>query len=982
MKKLSGLLAAVLVFAFSATGAFAATFTDMADQPNTVKDAVAKTVALGIIEGYEDGTFGADQNLTRAEFAKIAVTASGAADTATMLEGSKPNFSDVKAGAWYTGWINASESLGIFQGDGNGKFRPNDTISNQEVITVLMRMLGYNDNLAGAWPVNYVTQANKIDMTDDVNIVASAAAKRGDVVVMLSNTLDTNLVTYDKDTDEFVNKQTTKGGQDEKTITLLDDAFDGHYVDITAFDPVTSVRDTAKQELTWNVGDVKANTAYGKSMIIDKDTTVSTNGGSLFDLKGHQGKVYYVVDGDKQYAKYIEVESYIKTVSDPVEKVENGKVVIGGTKYNSVDAPLFTENAGGKVAEKEEYSTTFDDADAKKNSKYLLYFNDDDQVYAVASDLDRTDEAYFVKSVTSSTIKLVGSGDTKNIDNDDDEILIWNGEEFVAPSTLEVGDAILKIDDDLYELTETQTGVLKSATNIGKDNEKWNIDGTSYISNDAEILDDEYETGAAAIEDIYGNTVQYLMNDNNSVSAIIVDDAIVGTKLYGIVVDGDDSTGKWSQGSLTSMTIFTAEGTTVDYDLDDDYDDEQDPTDLMGRLVEYKLNKDGEIKSLDVVDTNLMKNGAVEVKNNAYLVGSTNLTLANNVAIFEVDVDDEEVDVNLVTRAALLAEDDITPDTVEDVMMGTTLVDIPAYFVYATNTTGAARAIAYTNAGSTTRYFDVIDEYNFADADVDNGVTFVGDDNVYEVTNPTKATDDDLIIYTKSGDDITVLKAYKDKAKLAESVEVKGFVDGLITLVDDASIKPLYADGDEKEFTNIMTDSETVVYVLDSKTGKYTEGTLDDISKGDFVYVPVTDDDDYADLVIIDNYKGDAVDAAANWDFEVSFTKKVDGVNTPVDTTLTSGSTDDNKMRVVLNGSNNMPEGGTTNVTLKDSAATALTVRNEGTYFAIDAANGVAEDTDVVIVVTYTVGEDDEAVTVTKEVTITVKKAALVADAQ
>ncbi|MBQ3181128.1 MAG: S-layer homology domain-containing protein, partial [Firmicutes bacterium] len=40
-------------------------------------------------------------------------------------EGSKPSFKDVKAGAWYTGWINAAESLNLVQGDGNGTFRPN-----------------------------------------------------------------------------------------------------------------------------------------------------------------------------------------------------------------------------------------------------------------------------------------------------------------------------------------------------------------------------------------------------------------------------------------------------------------------------------------------------------------------------------------------------------------------------------------------------------------------------------------------------------------------------------------------------------------------------------------------------------------------------------------------------------------------------------------------------------------------------------------
>ena len=212
-KKLVVLLAVVMMFAFSAS-AYAATFSDVSERPVVEQDAIKKAVALGIIEGYEDGTFGPDKTITRAEFAKIAVTAAGAKDTATMLEANASSFKDVKANSWYTGWINAGESLGIFKGDANGNFRPNDTISNQEAITVLLRLLGYNDNLTGAWPVNYVTKANQINILDDVNIVASAAAKRGDIVIMMSETLDSDLVTYDKDTNEFVKKQTTKSGSD------------------------------------------------------------------------------------------------------------------------------------------------------------------------------------------------------------------------------------------------------------------------------------------------------------------------------------------------------------------------------------------------------------------------------------------------------------------------------------------------------------------------------------------------------------------------------------------------------------------------------------------------------------------------------------------------------------------------------------------------------------------------------------------------
>ena len=158
--------------------------------------------------------------------------------------------------------------------------------------------MGYNDNLTGTWPVNYVTQANKVGILDDVTVVASAAAKRADVVVMLDDALDTDIVTYDKDTNEFVKKQT--GISTSSYITLLEDSFKGSYLECDKFDAVDQVRDAAKEQLNWTVEYATSeNKTADMSLIIDKDTEVSHNVDSLFDLEYHQGKVYFVEIDDK-----------------------------------------------------------------------------------------------------------------------------------------------------------------------------------------------------------------------------------------------------------------------------------------------------------------------------------------------------------------------------------------------------------------------------------------------------------------------------------------------------------------------------------------------------------------------------------------------------------------------------------------------------------------------------------------------------------
>lgn len=898
MKKLTVLLAAVMAFAFSAT-AYAATPSDLAEQPVKVQDAFAKTMALGIINGYEDGTVGPEQNITRAEFAKIAVTAAGAKDTAEMLANNSSSFKDVKAGQWYTGWVNASESLGIFQGDGNGNFRPNDTITNQEVITVLMRLLGYNDNLTGTWPVNYVTQANKIEILDDVAVVAAQAAKRADVVVMLDATLDSNLVTYDKDTDEFVNKQTTKAGSQTDTISLLADSFKGTFVDVTGytnldtqgnvvssskvktFSAVSQVKDAEKRQLTWNVG--------GMTLIIDDETRVSYNGGSLFDLAGHQGKVYYVKENDKLYARFIEVESYTETTTKKATAWAFGddKVKMEKTSYNAASIVDITTDATA----------------GNKNSNYVMYFNEDDQVYAVKSDRDFVNwdatpaedngRVSFVKKVNKTSVKLVGAiaDDTINFD---DDVLVYTEDGFITAEDLKVGDAVKYIADDLFvkvdPVSATLTGSKKSSGNItevtigGKSLKTATKADTTTIADAIDFVDEEFNKADAEISDIYGNEVKYILNRDNSIAVVVVDAVSTGTKLYGIVMGGDGGNGFGNGTTGKSVSIFTEEGKTVNYYFDTDCTKIDSGTGILGQLIEYKLNSDGDIKSwksqaktdssnsahADVVDLGASQ---IEVVNNSYLKGTKTVNLASNVVVFEVDNDGEDVDATIATRASVLAQDDFTPKSVYKNDSGSSSdLLVNAYAYGFKNTNGALRAFAYTNAANTTYYYGVVAADPEETADFDSALVLVDDETTYEAKGLT-VNKGDFIVYTKSGDKATVIwKAAKKVANMNGATQaiagavIDDYTDGIMTLKTQptgyaftAAQKDPILNGTNAAIAAtslssvIMTDDETIVYVMDTN-GEYVLGSVEDISDDDKVYVLVVDEDTYADVMIVDNY--------------------------------------------------------------------------------------------------------------------------------
>lgn len=96
------------------------------------KEYIAALSGKGIINGYEDGTFRPDNQITRAEFAKLLITLSGRAPVY------KDVFADVSAADWSYGYIAAASDMGLITGY-NGNFEPNGLITKQDAAVMLYR---------------------------------------------------------------------------------------------------------------------------------------------------------------------------------------------------------------------------------------------------------------------------------------------------------------------------------------------------------------------------------------------------------------------------------------------------------------------------------------------------------------------------------------------------------------------------------------------------------------------------------------------------------------------------------------------------------------------------------------------------------------------------------------------------------------------------------------------------------------------------
>ena len=100
-------------------------------------NAISTLSNMGVIGGYADGTFKPDAPISRAEFAKIAVSFSNVADLSY-----RGYFADVKESAWFSGFVAAAKDAGLIEGYNDGTFKPEKAITRAEVCTIVNRTLG------------------------------------------------------------------------------------------------------------------------------------------------------------------------------------------------------------------------------------------------------------------------------------------------------------------------------------------------------------------------------------------------------------------------------------------------------------------------------------------------------------------------------------------------------------------------------------------------------------------------------------------------------------------------------------------------------------------------------------------------------------------------------------------------------------------------------------------------------------------------
>ncbi len=223
MRNLKKIIALVAVFAMLVSSvAFAGTFGDVAETDNYAK-AIELLYDLQIVTGDDndgDGVmdFRPEDTITRAEVTALIARIQGL----DVVAQAATEFNDVPSSHWASGYVAQAATQGIVNGYGDGNFGPEDNVTYEQIVKMLMCTLGYEPFAAdaGGFPTGYIAAATRYGVLDGVvGGGVGVEASRGMVAQMIYNAINTPLmdaVTYGADKEFGI-----YDGVNYKLMTLL-----------------------------------------------------------------------------------------------------------------------------------------------------------------------------------------------------------------------------------------------------------------------------------------------------------------------------------------------------------------------------------------------------------------------------------------------------------------------------------------------------------------------------------------------------------------------------------------------------------------------------------------------------------------------------------------------------------------------------------------------------------------------------------------
>ncbi len=651
LKKVLALVVAIAMFASMSVLVSAQDFTDEADFGSSA-DAINLLSDLGLINGYEDGSFKPANTITRAEVAAIMVRMLGLEDQVVKGE---TEFTDVPADNWASGYINVAQTQGIIDGMGDGTFAPSAEVTYEQVVKMVMCALGYEPAAVknGGYPAGYLKMAStsKTGVTKGVSGTVGQAASRATVAKIVYNALEIDLmdqetyttgingddyavkkghtvlsdylelekidgvvvntylasVNYDKDEDKTVEIVVTKNYEED----AVKDS-DADYVKNDKYSFVAEGTDAAAllgYTVTAYVGanDDDDDAIFAITAKANKNvmTAVATEDG--FDTKKdgafvtEDGQLYvnYFKSSNSRSATEAKIINTIKGyVGNDDELIEIDNIVINGFLQSQ------TEDAYKEIELADSLLNEVDEV------RFLDNNNDGDFEYVFVTKFDKVNGKEFqVEEVDVEDLYITGTdGESLDLDDEDKLIEIVKDGQVVGIDAIAADDIVTVLVDP--ENVNVLTVYVSSAKVEGSVEQ---VDDDEYT-----IANKEY-TASTNTDDVLtfdaGDEGVFFLNFEGKIAAQETTSTIKGAD-YVYIIDMDMDEGTFGDNSLLIKAV-TAKGTVetltvkskkvdmynyptadkpaTDENVTDEFIFENLKLDEKGNLAKIKTNAAGEI---------------------------------------------------------------------------------------------------------------------------------------------------------------------------------------------------------------------------------------------------------------------------------------------------------------------------------------------------------------------------------------------------
>ena len=832
-----------------------AAFTDQADI-KVKSDVVDTLVSLGVIEGFEDGSFQPNGTVTRAQMAKmIYVLRTGNSD-ASAYNDEKSSFTDIN-GHWARGYIKYCQSLGIIAGKSNTKFVPNEKVSAQEAAKMLLVTLGYNAQKAGlvgtGWASKTNALADEAGLLEDVNTSFTAACPRQYAAQLIYNAIDAKTVVLrdGEYTDE------TAMGVANKTIGEKYMGLKKTVGTLSSFSK-TSGKDTYEMSLT-DINENDSSTKYETSFTkVEKDYA---------SLKYKTVKVLYKAKDDVYGVFATDDNTSTTGVLADLKMDSDKKVKLDGTKYDLastttvyVDGVKVTTDGEKTI---KDWVTKYGDGGSNKFAKpYLkgtkveLLATDGSSDYSILN--VTTYEIGKVSYVGSDYINVTTKGGvaTQSVKRSDDD--------FNYPSDIKKDDYVVVTKEGNYA---DKKGLIEKATVVeGK------VQSTKG-DNKVQINDNWYTMASDDVTAPKLNARVMLVVVNGY--AYYVDTVTVGTDDIALLVDAGANSGVSSK---KEARLIFADGTDKIVEIKKYWEDDstkgeviQAGTDYLKTpiLVTYDVSKDVyTLTKVDADDTAGYDTYVTVTGDSVKVDGSVTGTIASSDGAknlsklyfestgivfvrYDAGVDNDDPSFKVVTGK--------TASNYDKSLKGALAVANKSSNTYYAQVAMIDFGTAKTGGSSDDNYLVALDDSYTSKID---GTTYTmvkawngSEEKVYKSEDSVTLSAGDVFKYTEDGEDAISIEELKSQKSAYVSAYDEGTGD--ITLMDSSKNE---ISSTASVCYDKVDSKDTVVFYVNSDDGVgVANGEIrladyyDDNQAEDHVNVRVySEDDDQITVLVVD----------------------------------------------------------------------------------------------------------------------------------